>query len=187
MLTLGACAPLPERAARPLPDARAREQAIAALERYELHGRVAIRTATDGYSATLHWIQTGAEYALRLSGPLGGGTTTLRGDAEGVELLSANHDPVRARDPEALMQQILGYRLPVAGLRYWTLGIAAPGAPVDARRTDADGRLIELAQSGWRMTFENYAPAGAHELPGRVNLSSGSVRVRLAVTRWALE
>jgi len=65
-------------------------------------------------------------------------------------------------DPDALVEQLLGWRLPVAGLSDWIEGRPAPGRP--ARTHSEDGRLSLIEQDGWLIRIAEYGPAGAPRL-----------------------
>jgi outer membrane lipoprotein LolB len=73
----------------------------------------------------------------------------------------------------------------VAALRYWVLGLPAPGT-VASRTLDPRGRLAALEQSGWRIRFLDYGRQDGYELPGRVFAQKDGTRVRLVVGRWRL-
>ncbi|MCC7410658.1 MAG: outer membrane lipoprotein LolB [Gammaproteobacteria bacterium] len=187
VLLLAACAggppPRPPVVVAPA-DWQAQVEQLAALERWTLAGRVAIRTDADAYSASLHWVQDGPRYTLRLTGPLGRGAVELRGDAAGIVLRTAGDETVTAQDAQELMRTQLGWSLPVAGLRFWVRGIPDPGLAVDGLVFDATGRLRVLEQTGWRIEVERYVEAGSYVLPARLILTSSHASVRMAVNRW---
>lgn len=65
-------------------------------------------------------------------------------------------------DPDVLVEQLLGWRLPVAGLSDWIEGRPAPGRP--ARTHSEAGRLSLIEQDGWLIRIAEYGPAGAPRL-----------------------
>lgn len=65
-------------------------------------------------------------------------------------------------DPDVLVEQLLGWRLPVSGLADWIEGRPAPGRPA---RTQGDaGRLSLIEQDGWLVRIAEYTSAGAPRL-----------------------
>ena len=95
----------------------------------------------------------------------------------------------RARIPILLLEQTLGLRLPVTGLRYWVRGLPAPG-PTALLQTDAAGRLTRLEQNGWVIEYPSYAPssvfnprpARAHRRPATGSRRQAGDRAMDAVT-----
>lgn len=65
-------------------------------------------------------------------------------------------------DPDVLVEQLLGWRLPVAGLADWIEGRPAPGRP--ARTEGEAGRLSLIEQDGWLIRIAEYSPAGTPRL-----------------------
>lgn len=69
---------------------------------------------------------------------------------------------VTGPDPDALVEQLLGWRLPVSGLADWIEGRPVPGRP--ARTEGEAGRLSVIEQDGWLIRIAEYSPVGAPRL-----------------------
>lgn len=185
LLLLGACAaraPLPENSA-------GYERHLAVLRElgsWRLHGRIAIQHQREGWSATLQWRQQGAEYVLRLSAPLGRGSVELSGSEAGVSMRTADNRLLHADDAEALMQDNLGWHVPLSGLSYWVRGMPEPGSRPERIALDEQGRLRDLAQDGWQVNYERYRSAGRYQLPGKLTLEHRQLRVRLVISDWII-
>lgn len=160
---------------------------IAAIEHWTLQGRVAVETGKEGWNANLTWDQHADRYALRVVAPLSQGTFELEGDAEGVTLRTAENETLTAEDPQVLMQESLGWSLPVAGLKYWVRGVPAPGRPFEQLTLDEAGRMTDLSQDGWRVSVLRYKRVGDRDLPDKVFLQNDPVKVRLVVGQWQLQ
>lgn len=185
LLALAACAPQPvvtkpDRAATWV----AHRAQLSGLRDWELRGRIAVKLEQDAFSATLHWRQAADAYNLRVIAPLGRGTFELSGDADGVELRTADNRVFRADNPEALLQENLGWQLPVSGLRWWVRGLPRPGVATTRLDVSEAGWLTALTQDGWAVQYEEQRAEGEVMLPGKLSLENGPVRVRLAVTVW---
>jgi outer membrane lipoprotein LolB len=168
------CATRPPQA--PLPPSNAD------LRDFALEGRVAVKLAQKGYSASLRWRHSPGADALRLLSPVGTTIATLDATPAGVTLVDADRRVHRSRDIEALTREVLGWDLPLDGLKHWVLGRADPSASVDDEARDARGRLSRLRQSGWQITYPAYAEDGA--LPSRLTLAREGLNLRLVVDRW---
>lgn len=165
---------------------RAHRDAVAALERYTLTGRVAIQRGEEGGGAKLRWRQTGADSDLRIMAPLGQGTFKLVGNAGGVTLSAPDGKQYAAASFEALMAAHVGWSFPVDGARYWVRGLPDPRLPEDQLVLDEQGRLSDLAQAGWRISVLEYRDSGGLALPSRLFLNAGDLKIRLAIDGWSL-
>ncbi|HKJ75730.1 MAG TPA: lipoprotein insertase outer membrane protein LolB [Gammaproteobacteria bacterium] len=185
-LVVGGCttAPTREPAADPERAWQARRADLAGLEQWRLTGRIAIRTEGEGWHATLDWRQDRRRYDIRLIGPLGQGTVRLQGGPGRVSLQTEDGQTTAA-DPEWLLYRNLGWRVPVEALRYWVLGLPAPGSARE-RELDRYGRLARLEQADWRIEFRDYERRGGYELPSRIFVRNHRAQVRLVVGQWRL-
>jgi outer membrane lipoprotein LolB len=119
---------------------------------------------------------------MLLTTPFGQGIARLVRAGEEITLTTQDGREFRAADAESLTEQVLGFRLPLLGLAEWVRGRAAPepaAAPTRERR-DAAGRLSELEQSGWTISYLAYADG----LPSRLALAYPGLELRLAVSEW---
>ncbi len=184
LVLLAGCGVAPE---VPGPEAEARGQvrtaALAALNHWELDGRIAIQREQEGWFASLHWLQQGASYQFKVSGPAGQGGVRLSGDERGVTLTRSDGTVYHALLPEELLASHFGWQVPVTGLYYWIRGLPVPSSD-ESHQRDAEGRLVVLRQDGWKIQFDRYQALGGLELPGRVTLERPSLSVRVIADRW---
>ncbi|HFC53024.1 MAG TPA: outer membrane lipoprotein LolB [Gammaproteobacteria bacterium] len=164
---------------------RAQQQVLQQLTGWELRGRIAIRSSSDGVNANLHWRQQADRYRIRLSGPFGAGAVTLSGDRNGVTMRDRGRLLMRHGDAERLLYQQSGVRLPVASLGYWVRAMPRPGSGARVL-LDRMGRLKELRQDGWRIRYRRYLRNRGVELPSRLLAENGQLRVRLVIDRWVV-
>lgn len=159
---------------------------LAGLTQWRLRGRIGIQTEDDSLNASLDWSQQQEHYDIHLFGPMGSGSLRLSGDNKQVELITSKGEQLTAADPEWLIYQQMGLRLPVAALRYWVLGLPAPGQ-VDGQSLDIYGRLARLEQQGWEIHFHRYSQYDDLELPAKVFMNNHRAKVRLVIKRWELQ
>jgi outer membrane lipoprotein LolB len=113
------------------------EQRIARLSgwvHWSFNGRVAIRHGEEGWQAGLNWRQDSDYFEIQVLDPLGRKVADIRGDSRGVHLTTSRGEKAQAADSESLMRQVLGWSLPLSGMRYWVLGELAA-----ARRSGPTG------------------------------------------------
>ncbi|MCW8957956.1 MAG: lipoprotein insertase outer membrane protein LolB [Gammaproteobacteria bacterium] len=159
-----------------------RQYRLASLTDWRLTGRLAIQSGHEAWHARISWAQDSQNYTIELIAPLGQGSLRLDGDNRTVTLLTDKGESVSATDPGALLQQQFGWRVPVAALRYWVLGVPAPGARQE--QLDEYGRLSQLEQGEWKIQFLDYRQHQGLELPGRVFVNNHQAKVKLVISAW---
>jgi len=185
LLVATACSPTPP---RPLPSNapeiswQLRQQQLKQFTRWQLSGRLAVQNGHEAWHMSLEWQQDEERYSLNLIAPLGLGSMRLHGDAVQVMLLTDKGETLNASDPEQLLTEQFGWKVPVSSLRYWVLGLPAPG---DNQQTlDEYGRLSQLKQAGWEIEFIDYQPQLGVELPRKVFVSNHQAQVKLVISHW---
>ena len=177
LAALAGCATVPEAP----PDATivqsawaVRQQQLGAVQGFELNGRVAVKGG--GLSGALRWEQDGENFKLRIAGPFGAGALSMQGTPALVAIKGKDIDLV-TDNPQQVLAERSGWRLPLDALRWWVLGLPAP-APAEAARIalDAEGRATQMQQGDWLLRYSDYKigddPA-APSLPGRIEAVQG--------------
>jgi outer membrane lipoprotein LolB len=187
ILTLGlnACAGLP-----PAPptgvDAEqlweARRAQLDTLRRWSLVGRIAVNGGNESWSSHVRWVQRDDDYEIDFSTFLGQRVAQVTGRAGDVTLTLPGRDSVSAASAAQLLTKVFGWQMPVESLRYWVLGLPVPG---EAREWSIDGlgRLQELQQDGWHVSYTEYGKGG-QGLPRRFVVTHPQWRIRVVVDEW---
>jgi outer membrane lipoprotein LolB len=153
------------------------------VDGWEINGKVGIRAPKDSGSGTLYWLQRQDYYDIRLSGPLGRGAVRLTGRPGQVSLEVANQGRYEASSPEQLLQEQIGWRLPVSHLVWWVRGLPAPSSKSQPT-FDAQGRLATLVQDEWTIQYLGYTEQHGFTLPERIKLHGQDLDVTLVVKDW---
>jgi outer membrane lipoprotein LolB len=169
----------------PVTDWPSERAARQSLDRWEMSGRAGVKTGSDGFTASLHWIQQGSTSEARIQGALGvGGLRVLARDGT-IEIDTSKGEHIGPDEAAAELEKAIGFDLPVLELRYWLLGVPAPGLPAN-EELDEQGRLVRLSQQDWNLTFDRFENVRGSWLPGRIKLERGAIRVRLVADKWQL-
>ncbi|HEY4294979.1 MAG TPA: lipoprotein insertase outer membrane protein LolB, partial [Paraburkholderia sp.] len=108
---------------------------------------------------------------LQLRNPLGQTLAIVTSSPASATLELPNRQPLTADNVSTLMQNALGFALPVEGLRYW---LQPSPAPTSRAKTEKDpeqpSHLKQITQDGWTIDYLAYADAPATGVK-RVNLS----------------
>ena len=151
-----------------------------------MSARIAVSLQNEGWQAGIRWRQQDEHYEMDVLDPFKRKMASLNGGPYGVNITTAKGETTWAADAESLLSELLGYSLPVAGLRYWVRGIPDPRARVDEFQLDAAGRLIGLKQSGWKVDYQRYQDFLELDMPKKLTFVNQGIRVKVVVNGWQL-
>ncbi|MBV6272892.1 outer membrane lipoprotein LolB [Alcaligenaceae bacterium CGII-47] len=135
------------------------------------------QAAQGGFS----WRDTGERLSLDLMSPVGNVLAQIQVSAQRAVLVRSDGERTSATDPDALLEQVWGHAVPVAGLRAWIQGQMQPGATPRAIGRDPQGRIVAFKQDGWLVALSDYDARGPLRLRLSRDDTEGEVRVQLIV------
>lgn len=165
----------------PLPAELLAMQDNIALSHWQLSGKLGIRNQQQTQSAYLNWQQCGELFDIRLSGPLGQAGARLQGSRASVTLQTADNTS-SASNPEQLMQQQLGWSMPISQLHYWVRGIPSPN---QGYRNNPDNNGFE--QAGWHISYPQLQQVDSLTLPAKVIATHPRLKLILLLKNWQLD
>lgn len=165
LLILGACAQLETRVPQDV--------------EFDLSGRLAARYGSEAFSGNLAWRHARSADEMLITSPMGAGIARLVRDGNNIILSTAEPREYQASDAEALTEEVLGFRVPLAGLADWVRGRPSTESPATAQYAP-DGRLLSLQQRGWNIEYLEYDG----KLPSRMRLTYPNIELRLAISQW---
>lgn len=152
---------------------------------WQLSGKLGLRGPQLAESAYLNWRQCGEQYDMRISGPLGQSVARIDGNGSQLTVRLEGQEPVATADPEQLLQERLGWSVPLRALRYWVRAEPAPGNT--AQFDGPAGQPTELRQLGWQVRYLAWHQAGAIALPAKLTLRNDSgMQATLLISDWLL-
>ena len=114
-----------------------------------------------------------ARFALRATPPGQASQSSGGRTADGQERESS--------DPDALIEELTGLRLPVARLPAWLTGRTGGEAEIES---DAAGRPARLHEAGWQIDYF-YDDNRPGALPARLHISlPGEIDLKLRIEEW---
>jgi outer membrane lipoprotein LolB len=161
-----------------------RQTQLTALKQWSAEGSIGARSSKQGLNASFAWQQQTNDYTIQLFGPLGIHRTQLAGNKQQVTLQTSDQT-YSARNPEILLQQRTGWRLPVSNLYYWLRGLPAPNTRY-IKTLDEQHHIVQLKQAGWDVQYLGYTPVKHLDLPERILLTNPQWQVRLVIHNWQL-
>ncbi|MEK7810346.1 MAG: lipoprotein insertase outer membrane protein LolB [Pseudomonadota bacterium] len=149
---------------------------------FAFNGRVLIKHGSQRDSSGIHWEHHVRDEILLL-GPLGYTVGRIGRDSRGATLEDASGKQYAAGDAESLMQEALGWQLPLSGLRYWV--VAQPAPDVEFRiEHNTNGQVTVLRQQGWEIRYSRYAGSAPDTLPKQLDMSREGFSVLLQIDEW---
>jgi outer membrane lipoprotein LolB len=148
-------------------------------DRFALDGRVSVQHDSESFSGSLHWVADAMQDELLFTDPLGQGIASLVRSSAGVVLTPAGKAPVQAETADELTEKTLGFRLPLAGLRYWVQGHPDPGRPFERHTGNNDGST-QLRQDGWKIDYLQYR----ENRPRKIYVTRDGLEIRLVIDEW---
>lgn len=176
-LALAACVTQPQRIT-----GATQARAASELQLWTASGRIGVSGVEQGGSGGFTWVQQNDMSNLQLRGPVGVGSLAI--NMRGTQLSMQASDGTEYDAERALseLEVRLGAPVPIAQLRYWLVGLAAPGTH---RWTDASSSVLE--QDGWHISYSDWLQRDALRLPGKVILTRESLRIVIVVQAWRLQ
>ncbi|MCW4152434.1 MULTISPECIES: lipoprotein insertase outer membrane protein LolB [Halomonadaceae] len=160
----------------------AQEDRVNDFDTWTLVGKAGLRTPDENTSANLDWNQHPHYFRMLISGPFGGGRNVLEG-REGRFTLSNSEGRFEAETPEALMEEQLGWALPVSAMPDWVRGL--PGGNDNYQmETDEFGFPSHLVQAGWEIDYRDWERFEGMWLPRRLVMNYDDIRITLVVNEW---
>lgn len=158
------------------------------LDRWQARGRLGVSGPENGGSGSFDWQQRGDRSDVQIRGPVGMGSVRLqlRGDPARPDLTLETSGGQRLEEQAAWneLEARLGAPVPAGSLRYWMLGLAAPGEH-RWHEENPEG-IVTLEQDGWRIDYQRYSTEFGPRIPVRMRATNGDARVRIVVDRWQL-
>jgi outer membrane lipoprotein LolB len=149
---------------------------------FTFNGRVVLKQGEKRDNAGVRWVHSATEDEILLLAPLGQTVARIHRDAQEATL-EASGKFYSAQDMESLMQQVLGWQLPLSGLQHWVYALPVPDTESSIERA-ANGQVSVLRQMGWEVSYSRYAAETPDALPLRLNLKRDGMEVVLLIDEW---
>jgi outer membrane lipoprotein LolB len=155
------------------------------LKTWQLKGRVAGKSKDEGFRAGVNWNQLQQDYIIDLHGPLGRKVAVITGKQGHVHLKTSKGESFEAENAEELMQNLLGYSLPINGLQHWLLGIPDPDQAYASIVLNEYGYLQNLKQADWLIDYKRYHES-TPALPALIQISNINLNANIKIDHWTL-
>ena len=154
-------------------------------------GRLSVRYQQDGKPQSLQgkfrWQQQGEQTDITLYSPLGQTIATIVITPGLAVMAQSGGEKKQAPNVTALTQEVLGWPMPVDGLRYWLQGFVQN---VEGKLQTASPEGMHSFQSdGWRVRYVSWQRNASIQYPKRFDMErataeAGDIVLRLVIDDW---
>lgn len=188
LIQLTACTtiPTPDAVDDPVLEWSNRQTLLNEINFWNINGRLAVTNEAEVWHLSVKWKQQGQNYKIHLSGPFGAGAVQLIGDDSGVTIKDSEMSRF-ATNPEQLLYESTGVKIPIQNLFYWVRGLPNPDSVIAKQLLDPYGRLNKITQDGWSVRFKRYKKVNKLYLPTKVFIKRNSRDIRFVIEDWAFK
>ncbi len=147
---------------------------------YAVSGKAVIRSPQGGQRLSFRWQQTPVEYRLSVWGALGVGRLQLSGTEQALLVSRGGRDAITGPAAQ-MMEQHLGWSVPLEAMGSWLLGEPANTLAQDLVVTDDRGRVTRLKQGNWEIEFSQYEWVNEWR-PKRMDITGGQISMRVVLS-----
>lgn len=161
------------------------------IDAITLGGRLSVRYQNRGSEESIHgsfaWTQDAEHTRVTLLSPLGQTLALIDVTPEGATLTQGGRVVRSANEVGALVEQTLGWPLPVSGLREWLQGFGTDAA--GARFIASPQAQDFTTRDGWRLSYVTWEENASASRPKRIDLErstiqAGDVAIRIVLDTW---
>ena len=154
------------------------------LTHWESRGVIGIRIKNKGESANFIWKQNQHDFDIEIYGPLGIGAVSVKSNTQKIALTKSDGKIYSAKSAETLMNQQLGWHVPIRGLHYWGKGLPDPNLPY-TNSFNPLGLISQINQSGWSIKYSKFLLQGNHyPLPSKIIMKQNNLTLTIINKYW---
>lgn len=146
---------------------------------FNVSGKLGVRNSEISESARFNWTQNEQNFDLTLMDPFGRQVMRLTGNDRFAKLETDDQKIYQADSPDALMQELLGWQLPVNHALYWIQGRPDPRQPFVAKESG------QFLQNQWQVsTLAQTRLSSGKTVPRKLKMSHTQLDVTLIISDW---
>ncbi len=153
------------------------------LEHWTASGKLGVKKGSRAKAVNFKWENKGNIFNIKLHGAMGFGSSSLS-NQNGIVELKTKDGIRRSESAESLLQNLLGWTVPVDGLRYWIKGIPSPIEDIEFQEMNPSGELAILHQQGWKIQFQKYQQIEGLLLPRKIVAKRDQLKLTIAIKNW---
>lgn len=161
-------------------------QQLTQTHNWQAKGKISLQFKDERQNASFTWNQKENDFTVHLFGPLGQGSILLRQSQGLASLESSGHGKKEAQTPEQLMQDTLGWQVPISNLQHWIKGTPLQEINTSEQRMDKQGFITAFKQQGWQIKYLKRQRNNGWLLPKRIVITQDNMRLVIIVKDWKI-
>lgn len=138
---------------------------------YDISGRFSIVTSQKDYYGNFNWQRESGDDSLSFMSPLGNTVAQIVVES-GIATLTTSGESYSGHNLDQMMQEQLGFSLPINYLHYWLQGIPLPQYPVQNRLNSG------FSQLNWKIEYLSWQDTNHPQI---VQVSKDGLRIKLII------
>lgn len=156
--------------------------ALANLQDWQLEGRLGVQRPAEAWQARIVWHHEISQDRLLILGPLNQGMLSIVLREGMIYLNEGQGEKISSHEPEKVLQERLGFPVPIYSLRYWILGLPDP-ALAHAAASNLGGVSV-FEQAGWTVESSDHGVSDGYRVPGKLKIQGREVKLKLVIDQW---
>jgi outer membrane lipoprotein LolB len=149
---------------------------------WTIDGRVGLSDGERGGSLAFTWQAAGEEHHIHLRTTTGGRQWRLNFSPGYALLEGSDVDRLVASHPDPIVEEAVGWPIPMQALAWWIRGLLPPGG--GRARFAEDGTLEGISDPVWQLSYQRFSDVEGQLLPTRLQAESDPYRVRIVIRDW---
>lgn len=159
---------------------------LATLTHWQIMGKIGLINDDEAIALNLFWQQQGDDYQITMSNLFGTPVIEMKKQGSTLWLRLEQEQEYWGSDPQALIQNLTGWQLPIDQMAYWLKGL-----PGDADYHLSNQGVIKTAtlntKPKWQLNYKQYQYWKTLLLPKKWVLTSEQNKVKLAISEWKIK
>lgn len=147
---------------------------------WQMDGLFGYHDKAQAFNASYMWQNQGDQYHIHVIGPLGAYSAELSGDSRQARIETSDGKSYQAANAAQLMQQNLGWSIPVQDLMHWLWATPNPNLSGNVSK-NAQGQVVQIQQAGWVINYSNYAEYQNQQVPNRIVLTQPDKKITVVI------
>ncbi len=158
------------------------------IKNFEVSGKAAFISPNKKESVNFYWQQTGDDYFIRFTTFLGIEVAKITGGKKHI-VIEADNEEYASFEPEKMLEEITGWKIPVRHLSKWLTGNAKGFVLKRYEDIDKPKRVLARvnADDEWQIDYNSYTPVHQLLLPNKIKLKKYKARVQFSLNKWVIK
>ncbi|HLX53142.1 MAG TPA: lipoprotein insertase outer membrane protein LolB [Aquella sp.] len=140
-------------------------------QNFDISGRFSIKTSQKNDYGNFTWTKQNESENMELRSPIGSVAAKITIESK-IVTLETKDKTYTGDDLDKLLQDNLGFTLPMQSLHYWIQGVALPNTPIDSKLDDG------FIQLGWKVEYLDWQDPNH---PKILQCSKGDLTIKLLI------